>query len=664
MPVRRKRLAARVLAPVLLGGAGLWPAPASATPASTTPASTTAGVAALAMEGDLAVPAQARAPVPLLDRTGWTATDGDGQPAAAVLDGDPGTAWRSRPAGLAPRITLDLLAPRSVAGLSYLPPRATGAAIARFQVLVSADGAAWRVVAGGTWAADAVRRTVSFASTSARFVRLVAPDGGGAAEVDLLPGADGAPARGAGSWGPTLGLPLVPSSVALLPHGKVLMWSSFAADTFGGANGYTQTAILDLGTGRVTRRTVSSTGHDMFCPGIAILADGRVMVTGGSNSDRTSIYDPRTSTWAAGPDLQIPRGYHAMTALPSGRVFTIGGSWSGGVGGKKGEVWSPGGGWRVLTGVPDDPIRTADPTLSKQDDHAWLVVASGGRLLHAGPSAAMHWISTAGAGRITSAGPRGDSADAMNGSAVSYDVDRVLTLGGAPAYANSPATARAYTIDVRGPTPVTTRVGDLHTARAFQNSVVLPDGTVLVLGGQSLAAPFTDTAAVLAPELWDPVTGQFTELAAGPTPRDYHSVALLLPDGRVLSAGGGQCGATCTTNHEDGQVFTPPYLLRDDGSLRPRPAITTAPTRAAPGALVRVTTDRPVSSFSLVRYGEATHTVDNDQRRVPLAVTASAGTTYTLAVPRDRGVVLPGPYLLFALDPSGTPSVAAAITLG
>ena len=71
-------------------------------------------------------------------------------------------------------------------------------------------------------------------------------------------------------------------------------------------------------------------------------------------------------------------------------------------------------------------------------------------------------------------------------------------------------------------------------ARSFCNSVVLPDGTVLVLGGQQHPQAFTDTGAVLSPELWDPSTGNFTIMAPEVVPRTYHSVAVLLPDGRVF----------------------------------------------------------------------------------------------------------------------------------
>jgi galactose oxidase len=167
----------------------------------------------------------------------------------------------------------------------------------------------------------------------------------------------------------------------------------------------------------------------------------------------------------------------------------------------------------------------------------------------------------------------------------------------------------------------------------------------------------------MTPELWDPNTGTFTQLAAMPVPRNYHSVANLLPDGRVFSGGGGLCGS-CATNHLDGATFTPPYLLNPDGTPRPQPMITAAPATAALGSAITVTTDSAVASFVLVRTSEATHSVDNDQRRVPLAIAGGNGTTYTLAIPSDPGVALPGNYMLFALDGNGVPSIATILNVG
>jgi hypothetical protein len=302
----------------------------------------------------------------------------------------------------------------------------------------------------------------------------------------------------------------------------------------------------------------------------------------------------------------------------------------------------------------------------RADNHGWFVATSGGNVLQAGPSKQMNWITTTGAGSITPAGNRGTSADAMNGNAVYYDIDKVITMGGAPDYQDSDATTAAYQLTLGGtataPTVATTQVGSMNDPRAFANSVVLPNGEVVTMGGQTYAVPFSDADSELNAELWNPATGQFTLMAPEAEPRNYHSVAVLLPNGTVFSGGGGLCG-TCSTNHPDGQIWTPPYLLNANGTLRPRPSITSAPTTAATGATITVTTAQPVASFSMVRYGESTHSVDNDQRRVPLSIVSSSGDTYKLAIPSDPGIALPGPYMLFAIGSAGTPSVSTTLSI-
>ncbi len=137
----------------------------------------------------------------------------------------------------------------------------------------------------------------------------------------------------------------------------------------------------------------------------------------------------------------------------------------------------------------------------------------------------------------------------------------------------------------------------MHFARRQHNATVLPDGTVLVTGGTQgvpgnphwLAFDnIQQGGPVHTAELWDPATGKWTLMASEDVDRCYHSTALLLPDGRVLSAGGGEYapGNPALPNqpnppgdsHKDAQLFTPPYLLKG-----PRPAIAAAPVEISYG---------------------------------------------------------------------------------
>jgi hypothetical protein len=277
----------------------------------------------------------------------------------------------------------------------------------------------------------------------------------------------------------------------------------------------------------------------------------------------------------------------------------------------------------------------------------------------------MHWIITTGSGAVTDAGPRADDAYSINGKAVMYDIGKILKVGGAPAYSYYNPTNATYVIDINGAVAnVQKPAAQMIYPRAFANAVVLPNGQVFVVGGQSFnAVPFDDDNSVLVPELWDPVSQTFTLLAPMQTPRNYHSTAVLLPDGRVFVGGGGQCGS-CSVNHLNAEIFSPPYLFNLNGKLAKCPSITHAPSTATLGGTISVTTNVPISAFAVLRLSAATHSVDNDQRRVPLGFTQTATNTYTLSVPSDPGVVLPGYYMLFAINSQGAPSAARMIKMG
>ncbi|NML16568.1 DUF4082 domain-containing protein [Azohydromonas caseinilytica] len=467
-----------------------------------------------------------------------------------------------------------------------------------------------------------------------------------------------APAQG--RWSPLVPLSLVPAAAANLPNGKVLLWSAETRFSFS-ATGRTYTTIFDPATQTATETLVSSTSHNMFCPGTSNLADGRLLVSGGIDSEKTSLYDAATNTWSVGPRMNIPRGYQANCVLEDGSVFTLGGSWSGGTGGKHGELWTEAGGWKRLPGVPIDSFLSVDPSPANSsfggDSHFWLVPAGNGQVFHAGPGVRMHWINPQGAGSITPVGPRGDDVFSVNGNVVMYEAGKLLKTGGAPAYEDVDATANSYVIDINAGVQLR-KITPMAYARAYHNSVVLPNGQVLIVGGMTFAKNFSDNTAVLRAELFDPATESFTLLPPIAVGRTYHSVALLLPDARVLSAGGGLCGQGCDANHPDLQIYTPHYLLNPDGSAATRPVITSAPAEAVHGTRIAVSTDVPVTAFSLVRLSSVTHTVNNDQRRVALSFTGNGANGYSVALPSNPGILLPGHWMLFALNADGVPSVA------
>jgi hypothetical protein len=205
--------------------------------------------------------------------------------------------------------------------------------------------------------------------------------------------------------------------------------------------------------------------------------------------------------------------------------------------------------------------------------------------------------------------------------------------------------------------------------RRQHNLTVLADGSVLATGGNSSGASLVDLDNGVYPaERWDPATGQWKTLAAMQVTRQYHSTALLLPDGRVLSSGGGICGTCDTVGYlaKNAEVFTPPYLFKHDGSgeLAPRPLLESAPAEVAYGTPFDIGTPDAASvrKLSLIRLGAVTHSVNMEQRYVPLSFTAGSA-SLTATGPANANVAPPGMYMLVAVDANGVPSVARMVTV-
>ena len=120
----------------------------------------------------------------------------------------------------------------------------------------------------------------------------------------------------------------------------------------------------------------------------------------------------------------------------------------------------------------------------------------------------------------------------------------------------------------------------LTFGRRQHNLTILADGSVLTTGGNSDGARFfSPTAPVMQPEIWNPDTQRWTVQNTIPADRQCHSIALLLPDGQVLSAGGGICGDCIALGYEErnGEIFSPPYLFNEDGSFATRPRLGLVP---------------------------------------------------------------------------------------
>lgn len=134
------------------------------------------------------------------------------------------------------------------------------------------------------------------------------------------PSSDPLPTVGNGGvWQGPFETPIIGAAVANLPDGRLLIWSAYDRAIFSqpdfSDNGKTRTAILDPVAMTSTEELVVDTDHDMFCPGTAYLPNHKIMVTGGTSSTRTSMFDVDTETWSNAADMMVGRGYHSMTML-------------------------------------------------------------------------------------------------------------------------------------------------------------------------------------------------------------------------------------------------------------------------------------------------------------------------------------------------------------
>jgi hypothetical protein len=164
----------------------------------------------------------------------------------------------------------------------------------------------------------------------------------------------------------------------------------------------------------------------------------------------------------------------------------------------------------------------------------------------------------------------------------------------------------------------------------------------------------------------NPSDGQWTEMATATVPRLYHSIALLLPDGRVVAAGGNPDKGSHVAwlppdpvEEERLEIYSPPYLFRG-----PRPEIGAAPSQAAYGDVIAIHTPQAgsIRDVSLVRPGLTTHSFNVEQRLVDVKFTAAAG-VLNATMPAEVNIAPPCWYMLFVTDNDGIPSVGHWILL-
>jgi hypothetical protein len=376
----------------------------------------------------------------------------------------------------------------------------------------------------------------------------------------------------------------------------------------------------------------------------------------------TYEFDPVTERYQRVADMHEKRWYPTLTGLPDGSVLAVSGLDGGGqvVDGSQNEIFDP----RTRTWTVRKDLNRYFPTYP-----TLFQTAQPGVLFYTGSNSG---YGPADKGRDPGLWNLADNsfrpvpgirdADQLETSMSAWSgpvqKQSVMVVGGGGVGESGKATRRIDLVDLAGPSPRFRPGPDLPEGTRYPNLVTLPDDTTLITNGardyRGRGASDNHIARIYHPD-----TNTLSEAADPAVGRNYHSSALLLPDGRILTSGSDPLYAdkknTIAGSFEQRlEVYTPPYLFRGE-----RPAVTGGPSALTYGGKATFTTSAPagIASVRLIRPGAATHMLNVDQRSVAVDFTAGA-TGIAITVPARRTLLPPGPYMLFAVDRDGVPSVA------
>ncbi len=469
-----------------------------------------------------------------------------------------------------------------------------------------------------------------------------------------------------GQWGAAFAMNGVGIHATLMPNGKVLKF--YANPAYG--DGPARAVVWDPVSGGQRRVDPPS---NIWCAGQTLLADGRVMIAGGNLAyekpgvhtfkglDEIWLFDPRDESWTRGPDMLRGRWYPTTTRMADGRVLITAG-WD-----ETGRI-SPyparNQDVEVYTPAPDGrgPGTVARVATKDMVYYPHWFVLPDSRLLMVSPRNYESAILDPATWRFTDIPDAAVSREYGYGSATLLPGGpngswRVMLMGGSDARSASGvngSTASTEVFDAATPSAGWSPRAPLTEPRRNVNTVILPDGDLLAVGGNGSGASGSPRFETL---LYDPSANRFTRMASQSQPRGYHSTALLLPDARVMSAGD-DTAAGGGPYTDLAEIYSPPYLFRG-----PRPTIAGAPSAIGWGDGFTIRASGDAVRAVLIAPGSTTHANDMNQRHVELAVTRTAG-GLTATAPPSAGVAPPGPYMLFVLNGDGVPSVARWVDVG
>ena len=429
----------------------------------------------------------------------------------------------------------------------------------------------------------------------------------------------------------------------VLPGGKVLLWS-YPVGTAGSS-----AVLLNPSTKTFTDVSMSYR-QDAFCSGNDLLPNGEVFVTGGhvyngtnpaAHEDgkgikNTAIFDPATQTWTPGPPMAQARWYPTNLELGNGRILIFAGQVDPRHDVRHVDEYDP----------SSNTMKTLPATADKElPEYPRMTLLPDGNVFYDAPSKGTQMFHPATNTWTWVGNTQFGHSRAEASSILLPGLKKILIVGGRNRVTGPTNTAEI--IDFSKAKPTWHYTGSMTYARAYANGVLLADGTVLEVGGG------TGTAykePVYRAELYNPRTGTWSTMAAQTAPRIYHSTAVLLPSGQVLSA-----GTDSGTYQYTAEIYSPPYLFRG-----PRPKVSSAPASVGYGQsfAVSVPGARSITRVALVKPSGATHALGQDQRYVDLSFTHVSSSRLSVTSPPDGNHAPPGWYMLFVLNSRGVPSVA------
>lgn len=438
-----------------------------------------------------------------------------------------------------------------------------------------------------------------------------------------------------GQWDPGPLWDIAPINSLVLPSGKVMI---FPGNTISGDDA----RVWDPETNTTT--SLAKAGYDIFCVGHSFMRNGNIFMAGGNlltpfyGLPDASIYDPFSNIWTRLPDMNDARWYPTTTTSGLGAVLVMTGMIDPTqLENPLPQVWDPGASsWRDLTNA-----------LLKIYNYSWVYWTPYGNAIVTGPRQTTRYLDISGTGAWTNVTNFNFPNVRDYGSSVMYSPWTILIAGG-----GQPPTNTAEILDISVATPTWQYTNPMAFPRRQHTLVLLPNDTVLAVGGTS-GDGFNDTTApVYAAESWNIYNKKWTTMASQTVGRFYHSNAVLLPDGRVLSAGGDFMYQS--------EIYSPPYLFKG-----PRPTITSAPPSVPyiQDFFVETPDVDSIANVRIIRLPAMTHAFDQNQRIMSLPFTKTTG-GLNVTAPQSRNKAPTGHYMLFILNGKGVPSVAKIIQIG